>query len=70
MKITGKVVQIAPFGVFVDTGKNHHALLEIINMDDPSVFPKVGETIEATIIDHRNGYDRLSTKESFNARTS
>lgn len=65
--VTGKVVQSAPFGVFIDIGLPHHAFIDLANMDSPEItgFPKIGQMVTAVVVDLTDdGYARLSTRRA------
>ena len=64
--VTGRVVKSVRFGVFVDIGLPHLALIDLTCMEKPEVngFPKVGETVSAVIVDLTDdGNARLSLRQ-------
>lgn len=63
MSVSGKVVGVFPFGVFVDIGLTDDALIDLACMDNPEKgFPKLGETVTAVIVAINNNCIRLSTR--------
>lgn len=65
MKVTGKIKNVVDFGAFVDIGIKETALLHISEMSDtfvssPSEVVKVGDVVEARIIEIDNVRKRVS----------
>ena len=69
--VTGKVVGIERYGIFVELGSYYTGLLHISEISDSYIedindYAKVGDTIRAKVIgiDHENYHVKLSCKES------
>ena len=63
--VEGRVVHVAPFGVFVDLGVGFDGLLLVPEMAGAgpktmAEYPKTGETVNARVIQHRDGNRQVS----------
>jgi ribosomal protein S1 len=58
-EVTGRVVAVRPFGVFVDLGVGFSGLLEVPNMagegrKTEADYPQVGQVVTANVLWHRD----------------
>ena len=65
--VLGGVVEIQPFGVFVELDDGRRALLEVVNFagegpHDLADYPSVGARLEAALVNVVNGQPRLSLR--------
>ena len=73
-RVSGVVVGVEPFGVFVDLDDGRSALLEVVNFAgerpfDLTDYPKPGTRLTAALIGVAGGQVRLSMRPTDLART-